>query len=95
MQTAGPDAPPGAKQPARQGERETNAERIFARLLDNNFTEGRSVHLAMTYSPAGYRRLEARAAAIMQQLPGIPERTPYSGPLKRSLKTLCGVYNMS
>lgn len=51
-----------------------NAERIFARLLNNNFTEGRSVHLAMTYSPAGYRRLEARAAAIMQQLPGIPER---------------------
>lgn len=51
-----------------------NAERIFARLLNNNFTEGRAVHLAMTYSPAGYRRLEARAAAIMQQLPGIPER---------------------
>lgn len=41
-----------------------NAERQTARLLNNNFSEADAVHLALSYSEAGYKKLLARAAKL-------------------------------
>lgn len=41
-----------------------NAERQVARLLNQNFSEDQSVHLLLTYSDGGWKRLVARAGRM-------------------------------
>lgn len=52
------------KEIARASRAADNAERELARWLNNNFSQQEDIHLAMTYSEAGYKRLEARADKI-------------------------------
>lgn len=55
------------KEMARASRAADNAERELARWLNNNFTEDEDMHLALTYSAAGYERLQARADKFTAQ----------------------------
>lgn len=55
------------KEIARASRAADNAERELARWLNNNFSEQEDLHLALTYSDAGYKRLEVRADKFTAQ----------------------------
>lgn len=50
-----------ARRASRAGD---NAERQTARLLNNNFKEGTSIHLLLTYSDSGYEKIITRAGKM-------------------------------
>ena len=68
----------------KKGRAADNAERQAGRLLNNNFAEQDSVHILLTYSERGYKKLQARSESLITD--GMSERDAIYKSAQRELE---------